>query len=218
MARQARAEATRQRIIDTAVELFTNTGYGETGLAEILQRADITKGAFYYHFDSKEAVAAAIIDDTYRKIAETAMTIMRSSAPALENIIRATFAAAELMATDPMVQVGKLLAQSLTQVSDRGPKVFLDATALFVAQAHEALVRGDLRTDVDVDDVGESIWATVLGCYLLSDAIGDDVMARLARGWRVLLGGVVRPESLPYYRDFVARTYQVYAHAPLTAQ
>ncbi len=70
MARQARAEATRKKIIDTAVELFIDLGYGETGLAEILQRADVTKGAFYYHFDSKEAVAAAIIDSTFHTFAE----------------------------------------------------------------------------------------------------------------------------------------------------
>lgn len=218
MARQARAEATRQRIIDTAVELFINPGYGETGLAEILQRADITKGAFYYHFDSEEAVAAAIIDDTYRKVAGVSTDIIESSSPALENIVRATFAVADLMATDRSVEVGKLLAQSLTQVSDRGSKAFLDWTALFVGQICEAIGQGDLGNDLDVKDVGDTVWATVMGSHLLSDAIGDDVLARLARGWRVLLGGIVRPESLPYFRDFVARTYQVYAHAPLTAQ
>ena len=63
MPRQARAEATRRRIIDSAVDLFTEMGYGETGLADVLQRAGVSKGAFYYHFDSKESVAAAIITD-----------------------------------------------------------------------------------------------------------------------------------------------------------
>ena len=65
---QARAEATRRRILDSAVDLFSEMGYGETGLADILQRAGVSKGAFYYHFDSKEAVAAAIIQE-YRSTA-----------------------------------------------------------------------------------------------------------------------------------------------------
>ena len=218
MGRQAKAEATRQRIIDAAVELFIEPGFGETGLAEILARADVTKGAFYYHFESKEAVAAAIIDETFVKVADAAATVIESSSPALENIIRATFVVCDLMASDRTVKVGKLLAQSLTQVSERGPKAFLDWTALFVGQVREAVNQGDLCDDVDPDDAGETVWASVLGTHLVSDAIGDDVFARLARSWRVLLGGIVRPESLPYFRDFVARTYQAYADAPLTAQ
>lgn len=218
MGRQARAEATRRRIIDAAVDLFIEPGYGEAGLAEILARADVTKGAFYYHFESKEAVAAAIIDETYGKITTVAMSIVGASPPALENIIRATFAVSDLMATDRTVQVGKLLAQSLTQVSDRGSKSLVDGTASFVALMCEVFKQGEMRIDLGPDEVAETTWATIQGVYLLSDAIGDDSFARLARSWRVLLGGIVRAESLPYFRDFVARTYQAYAHAPLTAQ
>ena len=62
-ARQARAEVTRRRIIDAAIDLFAEAGYGGTGLAEILKRADVTKGAFYYHFEGKDQVADAIIDE-----------------------------------------------------------------------------------------------------------------------------------------------------------
>lgn len=57
VASPARAEATRHEIIDAAVELVDTVGYGDTGLADVMTRADITKGAFYYHFTSKDAVA-----------------------------------------------------------------------------------------------------------------------------------------------------------------
>lgn len=82
----------------------------------------------------------------------------------------------------------------------------------------EALGRDGLGGDLNPEDVGETIWVTTLGSHLLSDAIGDDVLARLARIWRVLLGAIVRQESLPYFRDFVARTHQAYADTPITAQ
>lgn len=70
VALQARAEATRRRILDSAVDLFDELGYGETGLADVLQRANVSKGAFYYHFDSKEAVATAIIEDFRHQMEE----------------------------------------------------------------------------------------------------------------------------------------------------
>jgi AcrR family transcriptional regulator len=218
MKRQVRAEVTRCRIIDAAVELFGSESYGDTGLAEILHLADVTKGAFYYHFDTKEAVASAIIDEGFQKVRDAADAVIESSSPALENIIRATFVVANVMETEPKVQVGKQLAQSLTQVSDRGPKAFVEWTALFVGQVRAAVTRGDLCDNVEPDEVGETVWVTVLGSHLLSDAVGDDVYARLARSWRVLLGGIVPRDSLQYFRDFVARTYQTYAHAQLPAQ
>ena len=61
MVRQARSEATRQRIIDSAVDLINEIGYPAAGLADIIERAEMTKGALYYHFDSKEALASAIM-------------------------------------------------------------------------------------------------------------------------------------------------------------
>lgn len=218
MTRQVRAELTRGRIIDAAVELFGGAGYGDTGLADILQRAEVTKGAFYYHFDTKEAVASAIIDESFQTVIDAADAVIESSAPALENIIGATFVVANLMQTDPKVQVGKQLAQSLTQVSDRGPKAFVEWTARFVGQVRAAVTVGDLCGNLDADDVGETVWATVLGSHLLADALGDDVHARLARSWRVLLGAIVPRDSLPYFRDFVARTYQMHAHPLPPAQ
>ena len=217
MGRQVRAEATRRRVIDAAVELFGKLGYGDTGLAEILQRADVTKGAFYYHFDTKEAVASAIIEESFQTVRDAADSVIESSSPALENVIRATFVVASVMESDSSVQVGKQLAQSLSQVSDRGPQAFEEWTTRFLGQVQAAITPDDCG-NLDPEDVGETIWVTVLGSHLLSDALGDDVFARLAKSWRVLLAGIVSPGSLPYFRDYVARTYQTYAHAPLPAQ
>ena len=57
---QARSEETRRRIIAAGVELFDEIGYGGTSLQELVERAQITKGAFYYHFSTKQTVAEAI--------------------------------------------------------------------------------------------------------------------------------------------------------------
>ena len=46
---QLRAEVTRQAIMEAAVDQFNGIGYGNTTLADIISRAGITKGAFYYH-------------------------------------------------------------------------------------------------------------------------------------------------------------------------
>jgi AcrR family transcriptional regulator len=43
----------KERILDVALELFTEQGYDKTSLREIADRLGVTKAALYYHFPSK---------------------------------------------------------------------------------------------------------------------------------------------------------------------
>jgi len=205
MERQPRAEATRRKIINAAIELFNDVGYGETGLAEIMKRADVTKGAFYYHFTSKEALASVIIEESSTMAMQTFLTVSNPAAPALENIIQGMFAVARLMESNTAANTGRELAQALTQVSGSGASSIGDWTSVFVGEVKKAIAEGDVCEDVDPDDAGETIWVAVLGSHLLSNALGDAVDARLAKIWRVLLRSIVPAESLPYFHEFLAR-------------
>lgn len=56
MAKQQRGEKTRTRIMQAAVACFAQQGYAGTGVAELCRRAGVTKGGFYHHFPSKQAL------------------------------------------------------------------------------------------------------------------------------------------------------------------
>lgn len=62
MAHQSRGTETRARILAAAAECFTRTGYDASGVAEICDRAGVSKGAFYHHFPSKQAAFLALLD------------------------------------------------------------------------------------------------------------------------------------------------------------
>ncbi len=53
---QRRGEETRSSILEAAGECFAQNGYDGTGVAEICRRSGVTKGAFYHHFPSKQAL------------------------------------------------------------------------------------------------------------------------------------------------------------------
>ena len=53
----------RQRLMDSAVLLFTTRGYAATSVREIVEMAGVTKPALYYHFESKEGIYLAILDE-----------------------------------------------------------------------------------------------------------------------------------------------------------
>lgn len=60
---QQRSAQTRTHIKEAAQELFSREGYDATGVAEICKAAGVSKGAFYHHFPSKQAVFLEILND-----------------------------------------------------------------------------------------------------------------------------------------------------------
>lgn len=54
--------STRERIQRTAIELFSEHGYEHTSLREIAEQLGVTKAALYYHFKTKEDIAASFFD------------------------------------------------------------------------------------------------------------------------------------------------------------
>lgn len=58
-----KAEATRQTILQRAFELIYVKGYQTTSVDEIIATTQVTKGAFYYHFKTKDEMGLAIINE-----------------------------------------------------------------------------------------------------------------------------------------------------------
>jgi len=53
---------TRERLLKAGQDLFYEKGYGATGLAELLERANANSGSFYHFFESKEALLSAVLE------------------------------------------------------------------------------------------------------------------------------------------------------------
>ena len=56
------ATETKRRIIDAAYELFYKGGFARVGVDDIAEAAGVTKRTLYYHFDSKDALVAAVLE------------------------------------------------------------------------------------------------------------------------------------------------------------
>ncbi|WP_165365003.1 ScbR family autoregulator-binding transcription factor [Streptomyces sp. C] len=60
--KQERAVRTRRAILEAAALVFEEHGYDTAKLSDIVKIANVTKGALYFHFESKEGLAQAVID------------------------------------------------------------------------------------------------------------------------------------------------------------
>src|SRR6185312_13200190 len=100
MARQVRSEVTRRKILDAAIDVFGEVGYAAAGWGTIIERTGMTKGALYHHFDSKEALASAIIAEGSDTLLAAFRNVCGASSPALENMIHGTFTVSNLLSSD----------------------------------------------------------------------------------------------------------------------
>ena len=65
---QQRSEETRIRITESAIKLFSNSGYNKASVDDICTEAGISKGAFYHHFKSKQELFLALLDGWLKTI------------------------------------------------------------------------------------------------------------------------------------------------------
>ncbi len=84
MTQQHRSEETRAKIISTAFACFARLGYAATGVAEICLEAGVSKGAFYHHFPSKQAVFLELMKNWLTGVDGEARRILKDSRPVPE--------------------------------------------------------------------------------------------------------------------------------------
>jgi AcrR family transcriptional regulator len=213
MARQVRSEATRRKILDAAIDVFGEVGYAAAGWNTIIERTGMTKGALYHHFDSKESLASAIIEEGADTLLAAFRNVCGSSSPALENMIHGTFTIASVLRSDKTARAAEQLAAALGGFNEAAARFSAGLVELMTAQAQRASDEGDVRQDLDPVVISESIVGAMFGMRLVSNAIankglagdGVDLAARTGQMWELLLAGVVTEASLLYFRQFLAR-------------
>jgi AcrR family transcriptional regulator len=214
MARQVRSEVTRRKILDAAVDVFGEVGYAAAGWGTIVERTGMAKGALYHHFDAKEPLAAAIIEEGSETLLGAFRGACGSASPAFENMIHGTFAVANILSTDKMACGAEQLAAALSGFNEAASHFYANWVAEMTAEARRAIAEGDLREDLDPEMISKSIVGAMFGMRLLANAIAGDAVnegpvgqlsERLYQIWELLLPGIASEASLPYLRQFLAR-------------
>ncbi|MDM4140378.1 MULTISPECIES: TetR/AcrR family transcriptional regulator [Mycobacterium] len=214
MARQVRSEATRRKILDSAIEVFSDVGYAAAGWSTIIERTGMTKGALYHHFDSKESLASNIIEEGSDTLLSAFRNVCGSSSPGLENLLHGTFTIVEVLSADKMARAAAQLATALSGFNAAASRFYANLVLDTAQEARRAINEGDLRNDIDPDVLSASVIGNIFGARLVANAIsshdriGDivgDPTARLHQIWNLLLPGVVSEASLPYFQQFLRR-------------
>lgn len=194
---------TRERLLQAASQEIYTSGFRGASLETILDTAQVTKGALYHHFASKEALGHAVLDEVIAvegrgkwqaRLEESADPIV-----ALIQAIQATSFLPEHVSGGCSLNN---LAQEMSPVDESFRKRISELFHDWESSIAKALRRGQarqlVRTDVDVDEVARFIVAAYEGYISLAKNFQD--VSVLRSGVRNLVGYV---ESLraPGSRD-----------------
>ncbi len=194
MAQQARAVRTRRTILEAAAAVFDEFGYEGASTTEILARSGLTRGALYFHFPSKEAIADAVVD------AQNEALVPPPNKVKLQATIDLTMAFAQRLRTDAVLRAAVRL--SVEQASYKTPTAaaYRGPADVIFGLLTQAQSRGELLPTVDPEEITQLIVGAFTGIQILSQVREGrrDLPRRVAVLWKYILPSLAIPGLLPH--------------------
>ena len=194
------AEATKQAILQSAMDLFYQKGYSKTTFEEVSSRIGLTKGAVYWYFKNKPELVAAIINmyvDNKTIYLEQKVGRLKH----LQDIETYFLAAADYILSDKnAMKVAFFLSLQMEWSESIITKVLeglSQNTKLCFEQVKNALIlmqkSGEIRNDVDPELIASMIfnlWTGNLEAYL-SKRSSFDLKYMMQKSFDLLFNGLI---------------------------
>lgn len=185
---------TRARILEVAAAAFARDGYAGTSLNEVIRESGLTKGAFYFHFPSKEALALAAFRHKQQQLVAAVLAAVDGQPDAIARLRAVLRARVELLRQDPsaacVLRLGAELGATAGPGSEfaRFQEVTIDTFTDIVRRGQD---EGSIRAELDPRATGEAIFAAMVGTDRVSRLLSgradlerrtDDMLDLLTRG------------------------------------
>ncbi|WP_330287084.1 ScbR family autoregulator-binding transcription factor [Streptomyces sp. NBC_00576] len=193
MAKQERAIRTRKAILEAAGAVFDEHGYTSTTISMVLERAEVTKGALYFHFPSKESLAQAVLDE------QVPFGSVPEQPCKLQEIIDMTFVVGQRLLTNSLLRGSVRLAvdqETPNHVDHSQP--FRQWSERLTSLMEQAREQGELLPTVDPPETVDLLVGGFTGIQLMSRAMTDraDLGHRLSVLWAHILPSIAVPGLL----------------------
>ena len=192
-----RGEETRRRIIENAAEAFADRGYAATSLNDLVRASGLTKGAFYFHFDSKEALALDVFLSRHEAWGGRVALAIAEHDRAIDGLVAIMRTVAAMIEADPSSRCVGRLAEELAADPKLAPIVrrqFETWVDMSVQLLERAQTEGDARGDIDARGVSEVTVASFIGMEKVAAVHGMDLTA-WTETYIGLLLDAVRPQQ-----------------------
>lgn len=189
MPTQHRAIQSRQALIRSAAQTFIDKGVSASGMVEISRRARLSKGALYFHFESKEELTLAVRDEALAALRELEDRLARAPEPVLTAARDFTVALLERVDRDVVMRAG-LQIRPESDPEPSGAVLHRRWCTLFREKAAADRSAGRLPHDTDPQRLARVLTTMVVGLLELGHT--DPTWWRreaVADLWRQLVPG-----------------------------
>jgi AcrR family transcriptional regulator len=201
-----RADSTRQQILLSAARQFARLPYHQVGLDDVLAEAALTKGAMYFHFRSKHALALAIIEDQATEARAVVETLVSRKFSGLETLIDFSYQTAVRDISTDMARAGFNLLESIGRVEGLQAERLEGWIQTLTVIAGRAIDEGDVLDECDPREVARLLVSIYMGLRQTSNLDEpEQFLLAQEKTWALLLPGIVRPERIDYFRQFIRR-------------
>lgn len=207
----------RKRLLDAAVILIRRQGYTATSVGEVCAEAGVTKGAFFHHFESKEALGVASIAHWIQTNGDLFADEPWAGLPdPLDRLLGYIDFRRTLISGDPAT-FSCLVGTIVQEMYAASPKLRLACEAAIFGPASElateieaAIASRGLEAEWSATDLAHHTQAVLQGAFILAKAQGHDISAQasvdllrrfiemlfgLPPGARATLSGAARPSG-----------------------
>ncbi len=197
-AKELQSEQTRERIIDTAMRVFVRKGFFGSSIADLAAAVDMTKGALYHHFESKDALFFAVVEKIKRTWMQVVGRQVLKSGDAVSRLEALLDRHARLIEQNDSICL--VLSGLLTEmegvsasVRDAVQGVYADLVRFIEQIVREGQASGQVRSDVDARLTAFSVVGVLrgTGCsYAIFQRLGADFRALMDTAKRVVVSGL----------------------------
>jgi AcrR family transcriptional regulator len=220
VAMQQRAVLTRGRVLIAAAEVFARTGFLAASMNDIVEAAGVTKGAVYFHFPSKEALAVAIVEEQFAQWPPLVAGIIEHSPDALTSIVALTYEVGSRFRDDILTTAGVRLSFERELVHAAMPTPFVGWIAILQDLFGQARREGLLRPGLMPAATARALVGGFFGIQHVSEILTDrvDLEARLDEFWRVFLVGMAAEPDWSGTQRAVRRVRAALRRVPSAAE
>jgi AcrR family transcriptional regulator len=164
--RERRRLEIRERILDTALELFESRGYEETTVGEIAERADIAYGTFFNHFPAKLDLLRELADRTLSELFEDVEEVRKNPGSFSDHLV-VVFENAAASAVEKGPQARELIQAMMTSAY---PELAVSddrrMRRMFELLLQDGQASGAIRDDVDLETLVEVVQGAWYSLFL----------------------------------------------------
>src|SRR5262249_54288430 len=182
--------------------------YSVVSLDDILAEAKLTKGAMYFHFSSKQALALTIIEHLAEMSRSAVIDLLARNMSGLETLIEFVFVRAVQDTQHDMARAGVRLLDTLENPTSLPTTVWESWIEFVSTLVQRAAAEGDVIDQHDPEDIAKILVALWVGIRRTSNLDEpEEYLDNLQRIWILALPIFTNPDRIDYFTKFIQRRH-----------